>query len=574
MAKIKRVSTKIILEFYKKYLFLYILFITILLLKASISFYSAILTARLITSIINVEIDKVIQASLINFSILSFSCFLSYINTFLYKNIENKVRFDIEQKVVNSILNMKFAYYENIASGEIMTRIISDINSISESFKEISELAVNIIRRIAYIIFIFFLNIYLGVFVLTSIFIISIIYSIRIYFLAKLKPIVKSKREIVNSKIMEIIKAVKDIKTLNCDKSILKLIEKYQKQYIKTDNQEYYVGIALYKLKDFLIALIDFIFILIGCFQLKNGYIFPTIFYTCYLYKEHTYSFAKELGDLRYELAGYKINADRLLIFLEENENIKDVWGKDTIINYDGSIQFENVNFSYNAKKKALKNISFKIGSKKTIAVVGESGSGKTTLINLISHLYYKDSGIIKFKGIEIERLSEKFIRDNITIINQFPYLFNLSIKENFKLINPNITDNEIIELCNEVYLKQYILSLPDGINTVVGEGGCKLSGGQKQRLSIARALCKKTNVLILDESTSSLDNNAQNEIMKIIKKLSEKMTIIIVTHKVYTVTFADSIILLRNGIIEDVNTHENLLKNNEYYRQLFFNKI
>lgn len=211
---------------------------------------------------------------------------------------------------------------------------------------------------------------------------------------------------------------------------------------------------------------------------------------------------------------------------------------------------------------------------KKTIAVVGESGSGKTTLINLISHLYYKDSGIIKFKGIEIERLSEKFIRDNITIINQFPYLFNLSIKENFKLINPNITDNEIIELCNEVYLKQYILSLPDGINTVVGEGGCKLSGGQKQRLSIARALCKKTNVLILDESTSSLDNNAQNEVMKIIKKLSEKMTIIIVTHKVYTVTFADSIILLRNGIIEDVNTHENLLKNNEYYRQLFFNKI
>ena len=476
--------------------------------------------------------------------------------------------------MVNSILNMKFAYYENIASGEIMTRIISDINSISESFKEISELAVNIIRRIAYIIFIFFLNIYLGVFVLTSIFIISIIYSIRIYFLAKLKPIVKSKREIVNSKIMEIIKAVKDIKTLNCDKSILKLIEKYQKQYIKTDNQEYYVGIALYKLTDFLIALIDFIFILIGCFQLKNGYIFPTIFYTCYLYKEHTYSFAKELGDLRYELAGYKINADRLLIFLEENENIKDVWGKDTIINYDGSIQFENVNFSYNAKKKALKNISFKIGSKKTIAVVGESGSGKTTLINLISHLYYKDSGIIKFKGIEIERLSEKFIRDNITIINQFPYLFNLSIKENFKLINPNIMDNEIIELCNEVYLKQYILSLPDGINTVVGEGGCKLSGGQKQRLSIARALCKKTNVLILDESTSSLDNNAQNEIMKIIKKLSEKMTIIIVTHKVYTVTFADSIILLRNGIIEDVNTHENLLKNNEYYRQLFFNKI
>ena len=373
---------------------------------------------------------------------------------------------------------------------------------------------------------------------------------------------------------MEIIKAVKDIKTLNCDKSILKLIEKYQKQYIKTDNQEYYVGIALYKLTDFLIALIDFIFILIGCFQLKNGYIFPTIFYTCYLYKEHTYSFAKELGDLRYELAGFKINADRLLIFLEENENIKDVWGKDTIINYDGSIQFENVNFSYNAKKKALKNISFKIGSKNTIAVVGESGSGKTTLINLISHLYYKDSGIIKFKGIEIERLSEKFIRDNITIINQFPYLFNLSIKENFKLINPNITDNEIIELCNEVYLKQYILSLPDGINTVVGEGGCKLSGGQKQRLSIARALCKKTNVLILDESTSSLDNNAQNEIMKIIKKLSEKMTIIIVTHKVYTVTFADSIILLRNGIIEDVNTHENLLKNNEYYRQLFFNKI
>ena len=574
MAKLKQTSIKIILKFYKKYLFLYILFLIILLLKAVISFYSAILTARIITSIMSFETDEAIQASLINFIILTLSCLLSYVNTFLYKNIENKVRYDIEQNVLDNILNMKFAYYENIATGEIMTRVISDIDSICKSFKEISELVVNIIRRVAYIVFIFILNTYLGVFVLTAIITISIIYSIRIYFLSKLKPVVKNKREIVNSKIMETIRAVKDIKTLNCDKSILELIGKYQNEYIKSDNREYYIGIALYKLTDFLIALIDFIFILAGCFLLKKGYIFPVIFYTCYLYKEHTYSFVKELGDLRYELAGYKINADRLVIFLEKNDGIKDVFGTKNIIDYDGSIQFENVNFSYNTKKKTLKNISFNINSKNTIAIVGESGSGKTTLINLISHLYYKNTGSIKFKGIDIECLNEEFIRDNITIINQFPYLFNLSIKENFKLVNPSITDNEIIELCNEVALKEYILNLQNGINTVIGEGGCKLSGGQKQRLCIARALCKKTKILILDEATSSLDNKAQKEVIKIIKRLSEKMTIIVVTHKVYTVTYADSIILLRNGIIEGIDTHENLLKNNEYYRQLFLNSI
>ena len=567
-------SLKIILGFYKKYIFLYICFLVILLIKAIISFFSAMLIAKIITNIMNLNFEIVIKLATTNLIILSIYHFLSYINTYFYKNLENRVRYDIQQKVIESALNMKMQYYDNTGSGVILTRLTSDIDHISERFKSLTEKIVNIIRRLSYLAYIFVLDFYIGVFVFGSVVVVSLVYTLRIYYLSKLKPIVKNQRENVNSKIIETIRAIKDIKTLNCDENILDIIGESQKDFIKKDNKEYYIGSFLCKLTDLIIDISNFIFILLGCHLIASHKLVISVFYTCFLYKDHTYTFANEFGDLRYKLAECAVCADRLINLIYPSDENIDIYGVKNYNGYQGDIVFENVNFSYVDDISVLNNLNLNIKAKSTVALVGESGSGKSSIASLIGHLYYKNSGSIKLGGIDINSLNKKFIRDNIAIVNQFPYLFNLSIRDNFKIINTKITDEEIYNLCDKVLMKEYIMNLPDRLDSIIGEGGCQLSGGQRQKLCIARALCRDVKVMIFDEATSSLDNNSQKEIMEIIKKLSNKMTIIIIAHRLSTITYADSIILLKNGKIEDVDTHDNLLRNNNYYKELYLKSV
>lgn len=571
MAKIKKKhSLKIILKFYKKHIYLYIGFLLILVVKAVISFFSAMLIANIITNLMDSNFSEVFKLAIINLIILTIYHLLSFLNTYFYKNLENKVRYDIQQKIIESALNMKMNYYDNTGSGVILTRLTSDIDHISERFKSLTEKIVNIVRRLSYLVYIFILDFYLGLLVFVSVIIVSLIYTIRIHYLSKLKPIVKNQREIVNSEIIETIRAIKDIKTLNCDENILELIGKSQNTFIKKDNQEYYIGIALCKITDLIIDISNFIFILLGCKLIMKQNLVISVFYTCFLYKDHTYTFANEFGDFRYKLAECEVCADRLISLIYPSDNDIDKYGIQNLENYKGNITFENVGFSYIEGIDVLKNVTFNINAKNTIALVGESGSGKSSIAGLIGHLYYKNSGTIKFGNIDINDLDKGFIRNNITIVNQFPYLFNLSIRDNFKMINSQITDEEIMKLCDKVLLKDYIMSLPNGLDSIIGEGGCQLSGGQRQKLCIARALCRNVKVMIFDEATSSLDNNSQNEIMEIIKKLSKKLTIIIIAHRLSAITYADSIILLKNGKVEAIDTHENLLKNNNYYKKLY----
>ncbi len=571
MAKVKKYSAlRQILKFYKKHIGFYIGFVIILLLKAAISFYSAMLVAEIIAKMMVADFDAVWRVIAINLGILLVYHALSYLNTYFYKNLENRVRYDLQQKIIESALNIKMSYYDNLGSGVIVTRLTSDIDHISERFKSLTEKIVNIIRRVSYLVYIFVLNIYIGIFVFASVIVVSLAYTIRIHYLSKLKPQVKAQREVVNSKIIETVRAVKDIKTLNCDDNVLSLVGEVQNEFIRKDNHEYYVGNLLRKITDAVVSLSDFAFMALSIFLMIKIDLTATIFYTCYLYKDHTFTLANELGDFRYELAECEVCAQRLFAIVYPNESDIDQYGENYMECYEGGISFKDVTFSYVPEIEVLKGVSFEIKPKSTIAFVGESGCGKSTITNLIGHLYYKDSGQILIGDSEIDGLNKQFIRDNIAIVNQFPYLFNLSIRENFRMINSQITDEEIWQLCEKVILKDFIKSLPKGLDSVIGEGGCQLSGGQRQKLCIARALCRNVKVMIFDEATSSLDNTSQNEVMEVIKQLSSQMTIILIAHRLSTITFADSIILIKDGQVVGEGKHQDLIENNDYYISLY----
>ena len=247
----------------------------------------------------------------------------------------------------------------------------------------------------------------------------------------------------------------------------------------------------------------------------------------------------------------------------------KEEFGKKHLDKVNGDFEFKDVEFSY-GKKKVLKKTSFKVEANSTVAFVGKSGSGKTTVFNLLCKLYDIDSGKITIDGVDINELDKDSIRENITIINQSPYIFNVSIKDNLRLVKENLTEEEIVKACKVACLHDFIMSLPEGYDTIVGEGGVNLSGGQKQRLAIARALVQKTEIILFDEATSALDNETQSQIQKAIDNMKEEYTILIIAHRLSTVINSDKILFLDDGKIIDGGSHEYLLKNCREYQKLY----
>ena len=236
--------------------------------------------------------------------------------------------------------------------------------------------------------------------------------------------------------------------------------------------------------------------------------------------------------------------------------------------NYD--IKFENVSFSYEKNKPVLKNISFEAKQGTSTALVGSSGSGKTTVTNLIARFWDCQSGIISIDGTDITKIYPEELLTNISMIFQDVYLVNDTVENNIKLGKPDATHEEVVKAAKDASCHEFITELENSYDTVVGEGGSTLSGGEKQRISIARALLKDTPIILLDEATASLDADNEHEIRKSLDKLIKNKTVITIAHKLNTIKNYDQIIVMSDGIIEEMGTHEELMKNKKRYYEMY----
>lgn len=238
----------------------------------------------------------------------------------------------------------------------------------------------------------------------------------------------------------------------------------------------------------------------------------------------------------------------------------------------DGSVEFENVNFSYSKDKEklTLENINISIKSGETIGIIGGTGSSKTTLVQLIPRLYDVLDGEVKVGGKNVKEYSLDALRNSVAMVLQKNVLFSGTIRDNLKWGNENATDEEIIEACKAAEAHEFIMSFPDGYDTDLGQGGVNVSGGQKQRLCIARALLKKPKIVILDDSTSAVDTATDSKIRKSFREKLAGTTTIIIAQRISSVSDADRIIVLDDGKINAVGTHEELLESNKIYREVF----
>lgn len=266
-----------------------------------------------------------------------------------------------------------------------------------------------------------------------------------------------------------------------------------------------------------------------------------------------------------------KASISRIIEVLDEEIDIKNSSDNENITLNDGSISFENVSFSYNNSENfVLENIDFKINSGETIGIIGGTGSSKTTLVQLIPRLYDTTKGKIIIGQHDVKDYKLEILRDCVGMVLQKNVLFSGTIKENLKWGKEDATDEEIIEACKAAQAHDFIMSFPDKYETDLGQGGVNVSGGQKQRLCIARALLKNPKIIILDDSTSAVDTATDSNIRKIFKEKLKDTTTIIIAQRITSVSEADRIIVLNEGKIDAIGTHQQLLKSNEIYKEVY----
>lgn len=282
------------------------------------------------------------------------------------------------------------------------------------------------------------------------------------------------------------------------------------------------------------------------------------------------YTPVSQLSNIHIDITRSLALFQRIFEYLDQKQEIEDKQNALSLKTIKGKVTFEKVHFSYHSEVKVLEDINFSVDPGTMVALVGPSGAGKTTITSLIPRLYDVIDGKIKIDDQDIRDVTMESLRKQIGIVMQEPYLFNDTIKENLRYGKSDATEEEIVRACKAAYIHDFIMTLPENYNTVVGNRGIKLSGGEKQRVSIARVILKNPRIIILDEATSSLDSVSEEYIQKAMVPLLSNRTSFVIAHRLSTVLASDQILVIENGIVAEMGKHEELINKQGLYKELY----
>ena len=486
----------------------------------------------------------------------------------------NKIRINLISKmglaIYDKTLMLPAKAFEEKKSGEIINRIVNDTSTVTELLKELLKMAIRVLTCIIIYIYIIAESWIVALEIFVFIIITLVISKM---FLPKMKEENKEIQKQKDNCILDVnqgVLGIREIKSLGNRNIIFsnfkKLIEKTFKAQNDLADYEVNYNHTINALNAFFEA---FVFLTCGfliyydkasiTFFIAMTYYVYRFIYMTELFSSISTSYQKVVVAMERinEILGNKLYKDEKFGSLD----IKEI---------KGDIHFKDVDFGYDDDKLMLKDFNLDLTTNKKIAIVGKSGGGKTTLFNLLLRLFDPIQGEILIDDINIKDFNEESLRKHISIIRQDPFLFNKTIFENFKIVNPNITLEEVRKYCKKAYIDEYIMSLENKYDTLIGEGGVNLSGGQKQRLAIARTLMRQSKIILFDEATSALDNESQEYIKHTIDELSKNHTVIIIAHRLSTIKDADKIYLIDNGKVVASGKHNYLMKNNKIYKNLY----
>jgi subfamily B ATP-binding cassette protein MsbA len=495
-----------------------------------------------------------------------FNYWANYFITFL----RNGVLKDIRNQLYNKTLELPVSYYSEKRKGDIMARISSDVLEIQHSFLSVLEL---IIREPLTIIFML-----VSMFVISPQLTLFVLFFIPIsgFIISKIGKSLKRKSDraqreqgLFLSLIEETLGGLKIIKSFNAQNRFNKRFQESTQRFYNYSNKVLHRQNLSSPLSEFLgILVIGGLLLYGGRLVLAEGVLSGAAFISYMGLAYGVLTPAKALSKAYYGVKKGDAAAERVLEVLNHPNSIEDQPNAVEKNSFDQAIQIQNCSFKYE-NEYVLKNFSLTLEKGKSVALVGQSGSGKSTVANLINRFYDVDEGQITIDGTNIKDIQLESLRGLIGLVTQDSILFNDTIKGNLLIGNPQATDAEIIQALKIANAWEFVSTLPEGIDTNIGDNGNKLSGGQKQRISIARAVLKNPPVMVLDEATSALDTESERLVQQALDNMMLHRTSLIIAHRLSTIQKADWIVVLQQGEIAEQGTHQQLLEKKGIYHGL-----
>ncbi len=505
--------------------------------------------------------------------IYAVKCVLTYIVGYWGHVLGVRIQGDMRQDLFAHIETLPFSYFDENKTGSIMSRILNDLFEVSELAHHGPEDVFNsLISIIGALAMLCLINPWLALIVLCYV-------PFMIFFAAKARTKMnrafddsRQKVALLNAEIESSVSGVRVSKAYNAKETEYEKFENVNGQFKKARSQSYramggfQAGMSAFNDYLYLIALVAGG--LLFYFKVISGPDFTAFI----LYITMLLTPIRTLINLFEQIQDGLTGFNRFCELLDTpSEYEPEMPVQDDL---DGDIVFDHVSFGYKSSDgkdgEVLKNVSFTVKKGQTVAFVGSSGGGKTTICNLLPRFYVCNDGVISIGGTDINAVTSRDLRAKIAFVAQDVFLFSGTIRENIKYGSFHKSEEEMLEAAKRANIHEYVMSLPNGYDTEVGERGVKLSGGQKQRISIARAFLKDPDILILDEATSALDNMTEMQIQKALSELTVGRTTLVVAHRLSTVKNADEILVLENGEITQRGSHEELLEQGGLYAELY----
>jgi len=577
---LKMSSMKRYMQFVKPYNFQIFLTIVIGVIKFAIPLFIPLLIKIVIDDIIGAEAltndEKITQliywlgGTALVFLIVRPP--IEYYRQYLAQLVSNKILFDIRKKMYIHMQKLSLKYYSNTRAGEVISRVINDVEQ-TKNFVMIG--LMNVWLDLATILIAIGIMLTMNV-KLTLVTLLAFpFYAVSVkYFFGRLRDLTKERSQAlagVQSYLHERVQGMSIIKTFTLEKHEQKLFNETNGEFLDAAVKQTVWNAKAFAVVNTITDIAPLLVIAYAGYEAIHGRLSVGTMAAFIAYIERLYSPLRRLVNSSTTLTQSFASMDRVFELMDEEYEIVDKKGASAVGICSGEVTFSNVSFQYEkGGHMILEGVDFRVNAGETVAFVGMSGGGKSTIISLIPRFYDVTTGQVLMDGKDIRDITIESLRKQIGIVLQDNILFSDSVKSNILMGKPGATDEEVMEAAKAANAHDFIMELPQGYDTKVGERGVKLSGGQKQRVAIARVFLKNPSILVLDEATSALDLESESLIQDSLEKLASNRTTIIVAHRLSTITHADNIFVIENGTVVENGTHAQLMKQKSVYYNLF----